>query len=707
MALSLSLSFKKNQAPPPSPAAAAAIPDDGPNSLYPPMPACPLACDAARPPPGLTVPFDTKHATGSDDLPLSDALLSAPSPSAGPGPRAAAPEQVKVQLAVDGGVVVSWVTGEAAVGRASDLRRQLEASKPPPPSVVQFGSSPETLDRDATAPSDPLVVPGSPDGGADGAVDGLLPPGGGNSKTKGGSGSGGGGSGRPSSPLPPQPRRYLQSYSSHQAGRGTHSYLSGWNHHVLLRSPSQITPGERVYYRVGSGPEADEEGGGGWSEVRSFVAPPRSTAAVAAEARARARGGAKDQKGEAAAAAATPSSSPFPLMLSFIGDLGTTENSTSTLRHVAATGKGGGEAGAEPDGEPPSAALFVVGDLVYADNYAPDGGPRDFTRRGENATFQPRWDAWGRMVSALGFAELPVAAIVGNHDVEADGEGNRAYKSFLSRFEQAAAGIDASSSSTASSSPASSSPASSSSSSSSSSSPSAAPPVSLEDPTLWVKDIGPARVVGLNTYAPYHPGSTQKRWLERALRIPPEVRNSTTPWLVVLMHAPWYTSYATHYREVECMRASLEPMFARAGVDVVVSGHVHAYERTSRVLDHSPSPCGPVHITIGDGGNAERLYTTFADGWGVPEAKRARACPSKRSGDECAAKAPGPYCYSEQPPWSAFREPSFGHGTLAFESAEKATWRWHRNQDGERVVSDEFAILRGAATCAGFVDGGE
>ena len=445
---------------------------------------------------------------------------------------------------------------------------------------------------------------------------------------------------------------------------------------------------------MGSGAEGP---GGGWSEVLSFVAPPRSAAAIAAER----RGKAAKQHNEGGESSSS-SPSPFPLMLSFIGDLGTTENSTSTLRQVAATGKGGA-AGAESsdvggggDGSlassSPSAALFVVGDLVYADNYKPAGSPRSFSGldRG-NSTYQPRWDAWGRMTSRLGFAELPVAAIVGNHDVEADGEG-RAFKSFLSRFEQAAAGTGGSSSS----------------------SPSSAlspPPPSTEDPTFWAKDIGPARVIGLNTYAPYHPGSAQREWLERALDVAPEARNSTTPWLIVLMHAPWYTSYAIHYREVECMRASVEPLLARAGVDMVFSGHMHAYERTYRVLNHYPSPCGPVHVTVGDGGNAERLYTTFADGWGIPESsekgKRAKACPSKRTGDRCAASAPGPYCYGEQPPWSAFREPSFGHGTLVIESAERATWRWHRNQDGERVVSDEFVVLRAEGTCKGFVSGGE
>ena len=30
--------------------------------------------------------------------------------------------------------------------------------------------------------------------------------------------------------------------------------------------------------------------------------------------------------------------------------------------------------------------------------------------------------------------------------------------------------------------------------------------------------------------------------------------------------------------------------------------HVHAYERCNRVYNYTVDPCGPVHVTIGDGG---------------------------------------------------------------------------------------------------------
>ena len=45
-----------------------------------------------------------------------------------------------------------------------------------------------------------------------------------------------------------------------------------------------------------------------------------------------------------------------------------------------------------------------------------------------------------------------------------------------------------------------------------------------------------------------------------------------------MMHAPWYNSNTCHQDEPEewGMRAALEEMFMRHGVDLVFSGHVHA-----------------------------------------------------------------------------------------------------------------------------------
>jgi len=70
-----------------------------------------------------------------------------------------------------------------------------------------------------------------------------------------------------------------------------------------------------------------------------------------------------------------------------------------------------------------------------------------------------------------------------------------------------------------------------------------------------------------------------------------------------MMHAPWYNSNSGHIAEAELMRRDMEPLLFQYGVDVVLSGHVHAYERVAPVLNGCLNSCGPVYLNLGDGGN--------------------------------------------------------------------------------------------------------
>ena len=90
------------------------------------------------------------------------------------------------------------------------------------------------------------------------------------------------------------------------------------------------------------------------------------------------------------------------------------------------------------------------------------------------------------------------------------------------------------------------------------------------------------------------------------------VDRGRTPWVIVAWHQPPYNSYSTHYKEFECERQHIEPFLYANGVDIVMHGHVHAYERTFPVNNYTVDPCGMRWITIGDGGNIEGLYKTFA-----------------------------------------------------------------------------------------------
>jgi len=152
-------------------------------------------------------------------------------------------------------------------------------------------------------------------------------------------------------------------------------------------------------------------------------------------------------------------------------------------------------------------------------------------------------------------------------------------------------------------------------------------------------------VIMLCSYAAFGAGSSQYEWLRRDLA---KVDRQITPWLIVVMHTPWYTSNAHHpMSEGAAMRAAMEEMLLAAGVDVVVNGHVHAYERTHRVARGKRDDQGIAHITVGDGGNREH----FALPW-LPA----------------------------QPDWSALREYAYGWGTLELNETH-AVWSWLRNDD--------------------------
>ncbi|WVZ88343.1 hypothetical protein U9M48_034876 [Paspalum notatum var. saurae] len=166
---------------------------------------------------------------------------------------------------------------------------------------------------------------------------------------------------------------------------------------------------------------------------------------------------------------------------------------------------------------------------------------------------------------------------------------------------------------------------------------------------------GAAHVVMLGSYAAFDEASEQFRWLEADLA---RVDRRRTPWLLALLHAPWYNTNQAHQGEGERMRLAMERLLYDASVDVVFSGHVHAYERFTRIYDNEADSRGPMYITIGDGGNREGLALNF-----VKDHKSAHL--------------------------SVFREASFGHGRLRIINDTNAVWTWHRNDDEYATVRDE------------------
>ncbi|KAH0971615.1 hypothetical protein GBA52_023771 [Prunus armeniaca] len=183
-------------------------------------------------------------------------------------------------------------------------------------------------------------------------------------------------------------------------------------------------------------------------------------------------------------------------------------------------------------------------------------------------------------------------------------------------------------------------------------------------------EVAGTHVIMLGSYVEFDAESDQYRWLQADLA---KIDRKKTPWLVVLLHAPWYNTNTAHQGEGESMRQAMEELLYNARVDVVFAGHVHAYERFTRIYNNEADPCGPVYMTIGDGGNREGLALTF---------------------EEPAS------------PLSLYREPSFGHGRLRILNETHAFWGWHRNNDSNSVVKDQFWLesLSSSKTCLKSVD---
>ncbi len=96
---------------------------------------------------------------------------------------------------------------------------------------------------------------------------------------------------------------------------------------------------------------------------------------------------------------------------------------------------------------------------------------------------------------------------------------------------------------------------------------------------------------------PFAPSGTQLAWLAKDLA---SVDRKKTPWVIAAGHRPWYVSQSEC---VEC-RAAFEPLLLQYGVDLVLHGHKHFYERES-AIDHfvaqeiTNNPTAPWYIVNG------------------------------------------------------------------------------------------------------------
>jgi hypothetical protein len=229
--------------------------------------------------------------------------------------------------------------------------------------------------------------------------------------------------------------------------------------------------------------------------------------------------------------------------------------------------------------------VLLAGDVTYADGLG------------------ARWDAGMRLLEPLASTRL-LAACAGNHEVER----GEAFLPFIARFPT--------------------------------------PYIWSGSPTplQYAFTSGPVQFIVLNTYAGAAGMLRQAAWLRAVLA---GVDRDATPWIVAMCHAPFYSSFSNklYSKAGQPLRWAVEELLYSGGADILVSGHVHAYERSHPVFNGTLDACGMTQLVVGDAG----AYGGPHLGWTDP-----------------------------QPAWSAFRSATFGSGRLEFANATHARWTWSR-----------------------------
>lgn len=192
--------------------------------------------------------------------------------------------------------------------------------------------------------------------------------------------------------------------------------------------------------------------------------------------------------------------------------------------------------------------------------------------------------------------------------------------------------------------------------------------ISLANDDVCLQDGGDSYVRGYS-------GGAQRRWLEGALveaRSDPRV-----DWVVVCMHQ---TAISTADRTNGAdlgIRSDWLPLFDRHGVDLVLCGHEHHYERShplrgalatdtatpipvSTGTDVIDSTAGTVHVVIGGGGTSRPSNSMFFD------EPRCRVLTGVGAFDPAIGRKAPTYVV-EDAPWSAFRDRNNPYGFAAFE----------------------------------------
>jgi Calcineurin-like phosphoesterase/Purple acid Phosphatase, N-terminal domain len=202
---------------------------------------------------------------------------------------------------------------------------------------------------------------------------------------------------------------------------------------------------------------------------------------------------------------------------------------------------------------------------------------------------------------------------------------------------------------------------------------------------------------GTSFYIRGYSGGAQTRWLEKTLREAHE--DSEIDWIIVQMHQDALSSSKTGNGSDLGLREAWLPLFERYGVDLVLCGHDHDYERswpvngcnhnvgmdaaTGAAVDtRQPNPVattpnadgtfdtthGTIHLILGGGGTSAPLDVYGEDpSNGMPQAKVFTKANHPTPGATAGTFVRTPADAREDAIWSAQRDTGTGYGIAVFD----------------------------------------
>jgi hypothetical protein len=217
---------------------------------------------------------------------------------------------------------------------------------------------------------------------------------------------------------------------------------------------------------------------------------------------------------------------------------------------------------------------------------------------------------------------------------------------------------------------------------------------------------------GGNSYVRGYSSGAQKVWLEKELTAARS--DHDTDWIVVCMHQVAISTVDKFNGADLGIREEWVPLFDKYGVDLVVCGHEHHYERSHPIRGQESNPTltpvpvatatdvidtskGTVHMVIGGGGTSIPSNQLF---FSPPQC---RVITSVGEPDPATGKRPAVYV-KEQAHWSAVRNATHSYGFAAFTvdpgsdrggfTTIKVTYYDVVGQDGQLAPFETFTLRR-------------